>query len=409
MRARRVAVTGMGLVTPIGNSPDSFFDRLAGGHSGIGRHPDPSIDQAVGVVSHDLSRHFTALQRMDMDRVSLLSLLAAQQALDMSGLAGQAPLGETAGVFFGTGAGCIGSVEQAYAGYFGTGRRQSQLLPILSAMGHAPASQVALRFGIKGESQTYSIGCSSSAVAIGEAFRRIHDGYLDCAVAGGGESMLTPGVMKSWQALRVLCSDPPGAPGTGCRPFSADRSGFALGEGAGFVVLEEMEKARSRGAVVIAELAGYGVSNDACHLSRPQIQGQVLAMQRALEAGHVSPGRIGYINANGIGTHAGDVAETRAIKQVFGQKAWKIPVSSTKSAHGHLIGAAGAVEFIASLMALARQVVPPTTHWTCADPDCDLDYVPGTGRKVRGLKYVMSNSFAFGGTNASLVARRLDA
>jgi len=409
MKPRRVAVTGMGLMTPIGNSPQMFFEKLVAGKTGIGSRPDSPVTQPVGRVDYDLSRHFTALQLTDMDRVSLLSLMAAQQALDMSGLAAQGALGETAGVFFGTGAGCIGSVEQAYAGYFGTGRRQSQVLPILSAMAHAPASQVALRYGIKGESQTYSIGCSSSAVAIGEAFRRIRDGYLDSAVAGGGESMLTPGVMQSWQGMRVLCKDPADAPGTGCRPFSADRSGFALGEGAGFVVLEELEQARARGAEVIAELAGYGVSNDACHLSRPQIQGQVLAMQRALEAGHIRPGRIGYINANGIGTHAGDVAETRAIKYVFGRRAYKIPVSSTKSAHGHLVGAAGAVEFIAALMALCRQVVPPTTHWTSPDADCDLDYVPHTGRPVRGLDHVMSNSFAFGGTNASLVARRLDA
>ncbi len=408
MKQRRVAVTGMGLVTPVGSSPDSFFEKLVAGVSGIARHPDLSFAQPVGRVRCDLRRHFTALQLTEMDRVTQLSLLAAQQAVEMSGLAARGPLGDTAGVFFGTGAGCIGSVEQAYAGYFSAGTRQSQVLPLLSAMSNAPASQVALRYGIKGESQTYTIACSSSAVAVGEAFRRIRDGYLDSAVAGGGESMLTPGVMRGWQAMRVLCSDPADAPGTGFRPFSADRNGFALGEGAGFVVLEALEHARQRGAHVIAELVGYGVSNDASHLSRPQIQGQVLAMQRALQCSRVLPGKIGYINANGIGTFAGDVAETRAIKAVFGQRAHRIPVSSTKSAHGHLVGAAGVVEFIASLMALNRQMVPPTTHWTSPDPDCDLDYVPHFGRPVSGLRYVMSNSFAFGGTSASLVARWID-
>jgi 3-oxoacyl-[acyl-carrier-protein] synthase II len=406
MKTRRVVVTGMGLLCPLGNSPGNFFDNLIAGATGIMRHPNPAVGKPVGMVRDDVACHFTKLQQLDLDRVSQLSLLAAQQALDMAGLV--APLGNEAGMFFGTGAGGIESIEQAYASFFGKGGDDHKLLTILSAMPHAPASQVAMRHGIKGECQTYSSACSSSAVAIGEAFRRVRDGYLDRAVAGGGESMLSPGVLDSWNSMRVLCDDPDAAPGTGCRPFSGDRCGFSLGEGAAFVVLETLEAARERGAPVVAEIVGYGVSNDASHMSRPQPQGQVLAMQRAMAMMRGKPQKIGYINANGTATQAGDVTETRAIKMVFGDHAHQTPVSSTKSAHGHLVGAAGVVEFIAALMALSRQVVPPTTHWASRDPECDLDYVPHVGRRVDNLTHVMSNSFAFGGSNASLIAQRIE-
>ncbi|MBC7438016.1 MAG: beta-ketoacyl-[acyl-carrier-protein] synthase family protein [Bdellovibrionales bacterium] len=406
MKTRRVVVTGMGLLCPLGNTPDSFFDKLIAGGTGIAPHPNPEVAKPVGMVQGEVAGHFTKLQQLDLDRVSQLSLLAARQALGMAGLVG--PLGNDAGMFFGTGAGGIESIEHAYASFFGRGNDDQKLLTILSAMPHAPASQVAMRYGIRGECQTYSSACSSSAVAIGEAFRRVRDGYLDRAVAGGGESMLSPGVLDSWNSMRILCDDPESAPGTGCRPFSGDRCGFSLGEGAAFVVLETLDAARERGVRVVAEIVGYGVSNDASHMSRPQPQGQVLAMQRAMAMMRGKPHKIGYINANGTGTQAGDVTETKAIKMMFGDHAYQMPVSSTKSAHGHLVGAAGAVEFIAALMALTRQVVPPTTHWACRDPECDLDYVPQLGRQVQNLTHVMSNSFAFGGSNASLIAQKLD-
>ncbi|RYX88329.1 MAG: beta-ketoacyl-[acyl-carrier-protein] synthase family protein [Comamonadaceae bacterium] len=402
----RVVVTGVGVICPLGHSSGEFFDRLVAGECGLGTHPDPAILRQVGVVRGDLAPHFTPLQLLDLDRVSQLSLLAAKQAVEMAGL--QGPLGESAGVFFGTGAGGIQSMEQAYASFFGQLGGEQKLLTVLAAMPHAPASQVALRYGVKGECQTYSSACSSSTVAIGEAFRRIRDGELRFALAGGGESMLTPGVLHSWSSLRVLCDEPPQAPGTGCRPFSADRSGFALGEGAAFVVLESLAEVRARGAYAIAEITGYGVSNDASHISRPNPLGQVLAMRRALAMGRTKPHEVGYINANGTGTQAGDLTETNAIKMVFGDHAHQLAVSSTKSGHGHLIGAAGAVEFVASLMALTRQVVPPTANWTSRDAGCDLDYVPRIGRPVEGLSHIMCNSFAFGGNNAVLVAKAIE-
>ncbi len=407
MKPRRVVVTGMGLMSPLGCTPERFFDKLIAGHTGIGRHPDPAIRQEVGWVREEVGGHFTRLQLLDLDRLSQLALMAAQQALDAAAL--PLPLGEQAGVFFGTGAGGVETLEHAFGGFFGRPDERQKLLAILSAMPHAPASQVALRHGALGECQTYSTACSSSAVAIGEAFRRIRDGYLDLALAGGGESMITPAVLSGWNDMRVLCDSPALSPGTGCRPFSADRSGFALAEGAGFVVLESLDGARERGARPLAELVAYGVSNDGSHMSRPHPRGQVQAMRRALHMAGIERESIGYLNANGTATLAGDVVETRAIKEVFGDHAHQLAVSSTKSAHGHLIGAAGVVEFIATLMALDRQVAPPTTHWAMRDPDCDLDYVPGTGRPMDGVSHMMSNSFAFGGNNVSLILRHPDA
>jgi 3-oxoacyl-[acyl-carrier-protein] synthase II len=406
MTPRRVVVTGLGLMTPLGCDIDSFFGNLVSGRSGISRHPDPAVRHEVGWVKDELRTSFSKLQMLDLDRVSQLSLLAAQQAVAQAALKG--PLGESTGVFFGTGAGGIETMERAYGGYFGVRDPNQKLLTVLSAMPHAPASHVALRHGVRGECQTYSTACSSSAVAIGEAFRRVRDGYLDRALAGGGESMITPAVLASWSDMRVLCGSPEGGEGTGCRPFSADRCGFALAEGAAFVVLESLEGACDRGARPLAELVAYGVSNDGSHISRPSSRGQVLAMRRALEMARISPERIGYINANGTATLAGDVVETHAIKEVFGDHAHQLAVSSTKSAHGHLIGAAGAVEFIATLLAVDRQVAPPTTHWHARDPECDLDYVPGKGRPLREVSHVMTNSFGFGGNNASLILRRLE-
>jgi 3-oxoacyl-(acyl-carrier-protein) synthase len=276
-------------------------------------------------------------------------------------------------------------------------------------MTHAPASQIALDLGIRGECQTYSTACSSAAVAIGEAFRRIQHGYLTTAIAGGADCILMPGVLDSWLAMHVLCQSPADAPYAGCRPFSANRTGFAMGEAAGVLVLENLDAATARGATIIAELVGYGVSNDATHITKPNPAGQALAMRRALACAGIVPTDIGYINAHGTATGAGDVAETQSIKAVFGDHAYQLAVSSTKSAHGHCMGGTAAVEFIATVLALQNQMIPPTTHYDTPDADCDLDYVPHLGRAVpadKPLRYAASNAFAFGGNNAVLIAKR---
>lgn len=402
---RRVVVTGLGVITPLGNSPAEFFSNLLNGQTGIRPHPTQKLPRAVGVANFSPEEHFNKMQLLGLDRVSQFAVAAAVQAVKQAGFDPDVAMGEEVGVFFGTGAGGAESTEHAYAKFFNAGGEKKKLLSIPAAMNHAPAAQIALRLGARGECQTYSTACASSSVAIGEGYRRIRDGYWDCTVAGGAECILMPGVLDSWMAMRVLCDDTDDAPGTGCRPFSADRNGFAIGEGAAVLVLESLDSAQARGASIIAEITGYGVSNDATHITKPNVSGQTLAMQRALNDACIAPTQIGHINAHGTATIAGDQTETESIKRVFGGHAYDIAISATKSAHGHLMGATGAVELVATIMALQAQVIPPTTHWSTSDEECDLDYVPWQAREVTGLEYAMSNSFAFGGNNAVLIAR----
>jgi 3-oxoacyl-[acyl-carrier-protein] synthase II len=402
--ARRVVVTGMGAVTPLGNNVEDFFSNLISGATGIRMVDELSATRGFGVVDVDMAAHFSVSENRQLDRVSQMAIIAAKQAIDSAGSTLSLPLGESAGVFFGTGMGGAESLQEGYFDFYKI-TPQKKMLIVLAAMTHAPASHIGLRYGIQGESQTYSSACSSSSVAIGEAFRRIRDGYLDVALAGGAEALLLPAIIQSWIDMKVLCKESSDSPGTGCRPFSADRDGFALAEGAGVLVLESLEHALQRGAQPIAEFVGYGVSNDAKSLSKPDLQGQKLAFRRALADADIAPKKIGYINAHGTATKVGDAIETDLIKEMLGQHAYRIPVSSTKSAHGHLLGATGAVEMIATILALKTQIVPPTTHWSQADSACDLNYVPQRGMPVKDLEYAASNSFAFGGSNAVLIAR----
>jgi 3-oxoacyl-[acyl-carrier-protein] synthase II len=404
---RRVVVTGAGLISPLGGDVETFWRRLCSGETGIRPHPHPGIELAVGWIDFDPGQAgFTRQHIHNLDRVSLMALYAAEHALQASGLSPETGLGDHAGVLLGTGMGGAESLEDAYAHFFGVVPTRKKVLTVPAAMAHAPASQIGLRFGVTGECQTYSVACSSSAVAIGEAYRRIQDGHLDIALAGGAECMLHPGVIDTWRMMKVLCQDPPAATGQGCQPFSAGRTGFAMSEGAAILVLEPLDAARARGATPWCELVGYGVSNDASHITKPNPVGQARAIRRALAHAQIEPTQIGHINAHGTATQAGDAIETESIKAVFGEHAYRIPVSATKSSHGHLIGATSALEFIATMQALRQQIVPPTAYWRSRDPRCDLDYVPGQARAAPGLEYAISNSFAFGGNNAVLVARR---
>jgi 3-oxoacyl-(acyl-carrier-protein) synthase len=439
MTLHRVVITGLGLQSPLGslvgndadNHSNSFFTSLCAGETGIRQHPNPEIAFPVGWVEFDATAHFGRMQMNQLDRVSLLSIVAARQAIAMAGFktASSDTLpntptahdelshldSEKTGVLFGTGMGGAESTELAYAKFFDAPPEvwaRKKTLSIPAAMTHAPASQIALDLGVCGECQTYSTACSSAAVAIGEAFRRIQHGYLTTAIAGGGDCMIHPCVMANWADLGVLYPppiDPLQSWGTGCRPFSANRTGFAIGEAAGVLVLESLDAATARGASIIAELVGYGVSNDATHITKPNPAGQALAMRRAIACAGIAPTDIGYINAHGTATGAGDAAETQSIKAVFGDHAYQLTVSSTKSAHGHCMGGTAAVELIATVLALQQQIIPPTTHYDIPDADCDLDYVPHCGRTVaasKPLRYAASNAFAFGGNNAVLIARR---
>ncbi len=404
MQKRTVVVTAMGLITPVGSSARETFDALIAGRCGIGKHPSLALGRRVGYVDVDISAGEHPAQARQMDRVTLMAQYAATQAIERSGLtAGQQA---RTGVFYGTGIGGITTFNEAIEAYH-------QLIPkrpvlvVPAIMPHAATALIAQRLRSVAEAQTYATACSAGSVAIGEAFRRLRDGYLDVAIAGGAESMLIPSIMAAWEQLRVLSPDP-ADPDTGnCRPFSSRRAGFALSEGAAMIVLETLDHARSRGATPIAELCGYGVSNDGTHPLRPDPVGQTLAMRRCLDDAGVDPAQVGYVNAHATGTHVGDRIETQAIKRVFGARAGALPVSSIKGAVGHMIGAAGAVEAAVTAMSVQQGIVPPTLFYEAGDAICDLDYIPGRARELPDLSVAISNSFGMGGNNSVLAFRKI--
>jgi 3-oxoacyl-(acyl-carrier-protein) synthase len=340
-----------------------------------------------------------------LDRVSQFALAATAQAVANSGDVFGSLDRERAGVFIGTGMGGAETTDDGYYTLYGESSDRVKPFSVLMAMNNAPAAWIGLEHGLTGPNLTYSTACSSASVAIGEAGKRIARGEADVMLAGGAEAPLNFGTLKAWDALKTLAAEDPADPAASCKPFAKDRSGLVLGEGAAMLVLESWDRAVARGAPILAELAGYGLCTDAVHITRPSVEGQARAMRRALDDAAMAPSDIDYINAHGTGTQANDPVETAAIKQVFGDEARRIPVSSTKSMHAHLLGAAGAVEFVAAILAMRRAILPPTINLRKPDPECDLDYVALGARAVAAPRAVMSNSFAFGGTNAVLVAR----
>ena len=406
---KRVAITGAGVVSPLGNHAGAFLSALVEGRSGVrrleSRVPGRGASRIGAPVDFDSTAHFPVARLRMLDRVSQFALAAAAQAIGESngGLQGVDPA--RAGVFVGTGMGGAETTDDAYRTLYADGSDRLKPFSVLMAMNNAAAAWIGQDHGLRGPNLTYSTACSSSAVAIGEAARRISRGEADAMVAGGAEAPLTFGTLGAWEAMRTLAAEDPADPAASCKPFARNRSGLVLGEGAAMVLLEEWERARARGAVILAELAGYGLATDPSHITRPSVEGQAAAMRLALEDARMDPAAIGYVNAHGTGTQANDAVETAAIKAVFGPDAARIPVSSTKSMHGHLLGGAGALELVVSILAMREGVLPPTMHLAVPDPECDLDYVPNAARRVSGVRAVMSNSFAFGGTNAVLVAR----
>jgi 3-oxoacyl-[acyl-carrier-protein] synthase II len=407
---RNVCVTGLGALTPIGNGIPAFLAGLQAGRSGIrAMHSDFSARlayNAFGIVDMPSVPAVPRSRISGLDRFSIFGLIAAHEAVGDAGLAGHPGLADAI-LAVGTGMGGAESVQQGYEELLLRGGARLNPLLVIKGMNNAAAAHIAIDFGCHGQSITYSTACSSSAIAIGEAARAIRSGAADIAIAGGTEALLTYGTIAAWQALRTLAIPDPANPQTACRPFSADRTGLVLAEGAGFVILEEEAHARARGARIRARLSGYGARTDAAHLTKPDPAGQSAAMRAALADAGLAPHDIGYINAHGTATLAGDVTETEAIKRVFGAHAARMPVSSTKSMHGHIMGATGAVEFIATLLAMEHGFLPPTINLNVPDPACDLDYVPNRARSGVRIAHAMSNSFAFGGSNAVLIASRL--
>jgi 3-oxoacyl-[acyl-carrier-protein] synthase II len=398
-----VAVTGIGLVSPHGDDPERVFDALMRGESAVHAvFPELARPAAAATVLFDESRWFTKLQLPGVDRVSQLAVAAASLAVSDAGRLDAAP--ERIGVYAGCGMGGAAALETAYAAGLRGGRIPPLTVPAF--MPNAPASHVAMRHGVHGPVLTYSVACASSAVALAEAARALRHGDVDVAIAGGAEALIVPGVVSAWQALQTLASFEPGQAARACKPFAANRNGFVLGEGAAFLVLESAEHARARGARVHAELAGSAITCDATHLTKPDSAGQQRALRAALADARLQPRDVGYCNAHGTATLIGDVVECNALRAVWGDAIDGLRVSSTKALHGHLLGAAGALEAVVTILALRRQQLPPNAHCESPDPQCGIHLLLQTSAAAGGVDAAISSSFAFGGTNAVLVFKR---
>lgn len=410
---RRVAITGLGIVSPVGSGCEAFFAALLAGCSGISLidvdFPGGTEKVLAGCVDFKPDQHFAKAKLLTMDRVSQFCVVAGREAMQQAGLsnlsagAGIAP--ERFGVSIGTGSGGAGSTDAAYTALLEQKVARLRPMTVVLAMHNATAAHLSMEFCLKGPSSTISNACASSASAIGDAFRQIRHGYADAMLVGGTEALLNRGTIKAWQSMHTLARPHADGAHASCRPFSADRTGLVLSEGSAMLVLEDWETARRRGANILAELVGYACTTDAHHLTQPAAQGQAAAMALALRDAALNAGDIGYLNAHGTATEIGDLVETSAIRQAFGNAAPGLPISSTKAVLGHSMGAAGAMELVVGVMALGAGELPPTAFLETPDPRCDLDYIPLQPRKAAGLRAVMSNSFAFGGSNAVLVAK----
>ncbi|WP_343214900.1 beta-ketoacyl-[acyl-carrier-protein] synthase family protein [Dyella lutea] len=401
---RAIAITGMGAISAFGEGAEALWSGLREGQSGIRplRH-ERAADLRVRIAaqvpeSFDPAAHFGERALPMLDRASQFALFAANEAIAQSGLDFAAGgLGGRTGVVVGTGVGGETTQDEQSRRLYAENATRLHPLTIVRLMINAPASQISMAHGLRGPSFAVASACASTNHAIAQAALMIRAGLIDVAVAGGTEACLSYGALRAWEAMRVLADDT-------CRPFSANRRGLVLGEGAGVFVLESMAHAQARGANILGVLAGVGMSADAGDIVAPDPAGSGSAMTQALADAGLAPEDIDYINAHGTGTPANDPTETRAIHAVFGAHAPKLAVSSTKSMHGHALGASGALELVAVLGALRDGVVPPTANLDMADPACDLDYVPNQPRQLK-VRAALSNSFAFGGLNAVLAVR----
>lgn len=403
---RRVAVTGLGVIASLGMRASEFWNGLRSGQCGINRLTTVDTSQlrfqnGAEVRGYDCSQHFAPNQADLLDRFAQFAVIAAREAIKDSGISLNGELHERTAIITGACVGGQSSEDASFLDVYKMGKSRVHPLTIPRVMANANASHISMEFGITGPAFTVSTACSSANHAIGQAFHMVRSGEVEAAITGGSEAPFSFGILKAWEALRVVSPDL-------CRPFSKNRNGMVLGEGAAILVLEPLEAARARGARVYAELVGSGMSSDAGHITAPSVEGPVRAMKAALRDANLAVEQVGYINAHGTGTAANDATETRAIRQVFEKHADRVAVSSTKSMHGHALGAAGALEAVATVMALHEGVLPPTINYGQADPECDLDVIPNQSRTTQ-VECALSNSFAFGGLNAVLAFRRADA
>jgi 3-oxoacyl-[acyl-carrier-protein] synthase II len=410
--SRRVAVTGLGAVTPHGDDPDAFFAALMRGESAIRLFspddaPAPQAVPAGHCAGFDAAARLGRGRANGMDRFSQMATTAAESAWRDAGLDRDEALPkQDVGVFWGTGGGGITTTERGYRDLFLRGKARISPVSVILGMNNAAASHIAIGLGLGGANFTYSVACASSAIAIGEAFRRVRSGEAPVMLAGGSETPLVYGVIRAWESLQVLALGDAAAAPAVCRPFDGERRGLVLSEGAGAIVLEDWDRAVARGARIYAELAGYGSSCDHSHLSRPDPAGQVRALSAALADCRLQIDEIDYVNAHGTATREGDAAEIAALREVLAGHAGAVAISATKSMHGHVMGAAGVIEAIVTVQALARQAIPPTAHLASIAPECTgLRHVTA-GEQDTPLRAALSNSFAFGGSNAVLAFRR---
>jgi len=406
---RRVAVTGLGAVSALGVGVQAFWDGLVAGRSGVRRIAqfDPSaylVQAAAEVPEFEPGEHFDAAQSDLLDRFAQFALVAAGEACRAAGLELTDADRSRAGVAIGSGMGGVVTQDDRYHKLYAEGTTRLHPFSIPRIMNNAAAAQVSMRWGLGGPTLSLATACAAAAHAIGEAAEIIRADRADVMIAGGAEAPIAPGVLRCWEAMRVLAPASGGDPSRVCRPFSRDRLGMVLGEGAGIVVLESWDRATARGAPILAELAGYAATSDAAHLTQPGVEAPARALTIALDQARLAPSDIDYVNAHGTATRLNDSTETAIIKRAFGPAARRLAISSTKAAHGHAMGASAALELIATVLAIRNGVVPPTLNYTQLDPECDLDYVPNNAREMP-VRAAVSNSFAFGGLNAVLVVR----
>jgi 3-oxoacyl-[acyl-carrier-protein] synthase II len=411
MPDRKVVITGLGAVTSLGLDVPSFWEGLGAGTSGTSRVTLFDVSGYASQIGSEVkdfepTRYFPGVEARRLDRFSQFGLVAADEAVRDAKLElGRLNPGR-AGALIGSGIGGLAEIEAQHTVLLERGPRRVSPLMIPKLMLNAASAQISIKYGLGGPNIATATACASAGHAIAEAFKLIQEGKAEVMLAGGSEAALTPLGLAGFCALKALSTrndDPEHA----SRPFDKDRDGFVLGEGAGIVVLEELEHAREREAPIYCELAGCGMSADAHHITAPDPEGKgaILCMRQALQDADVAPGEIDYINAHGTSTVLNDIAETQAMKAVFGEHAYKLAISSTKSMIGHLLGASGGAELVATILALKEGVIHPTINLDEPDPQCDLDYVPKQARR-QSVEWAMSNSFGFGGHNVSLVVRR---
>jgi len=412
MSSRRVVVTGMGIVSPVGNELETAWQKVVGGHSGIGPITDFDVSQfstrfGGSIRDFDASQYVPAKELKKMDPFMHFGIAAASQAISHAGLAGSGHGLDRIGVAMGSGIGGVGTIEANHARLQEGGPRKISPFFVPASIINMVSGHVSIQHGYRGPNIALVSACTTATHCIGMAARLIVHGDADVMLAGGAEHGITPLGLGGFCAARAL-SQRNDEPTTASRPWDKERDGFVLSDGAACLVLEEYEAARQRGAQIFAEVIGFGMSADAYHITAPPDNGEgaQACMVAALRDAKLNPDQVDYINAHGTSTPLGDIAETRAIRGVFGPHAGKLAVSSTKSTTGHLLGAAGAVEAVFSVLAIRDQVAPPTANLHNPDPECTLDYVPNTARRMT-INSVLSNSFGFGGTNGSLIFRRV--